>query len=166
MPNHNESLKQSGKGHTSKTYSGPHIFVKYIVNSECAKQDVYKREKHIVTLLQQFDWCPKLLYADDNLKFLIFSNCGVPINSKNKPKNFKEQFEKILSDMESVNVQHNDIKNEEILVKDNKVYLCDFGYGSINGELGCNIGIWNAKNTRKPGGYFNDKTALTRLKLA
>ena len=97
---------------------------------------------------------------------LIFKNCGVPLNLKNKPKNLKKQFNKILRDMESVNVEHNDIKIGELLInKENKIFLCDFGWGSIKKNLNCGIGIWGCKNTKKPGGYFDDKTALERLEL-
>ena len=66
--------------------------------------------------------------------------------------------------MKSVNVKHNDIKHGEILIgKDNKIYLCDFGWGSINNEFGCGIGLWNKKE--KPGGSLDDATALERLNL-
>ena len=159
------NLKVCDKGHTSKSFTAPDIFVKYISNIESETHDVYRREKYIVELLQQFDWCPRFLYCDDNLKFFIFSNCGVAINLQNKPEDLKEQFEKILLDMESINVQHNDIKQEEILVKNKKIYLCDFGYASINYQLSCNIGLWDIKNYNKPGGYLDDKTTLSRLKL-
>ena len=72
---------------------------------------------------------------------------------------------KILEDMKSVNVQHNDIKIGEILVDENKkIYLCDFGWSSINNELGCGIGLWNCNNKQKPGGYHHDATTLKRLK--
>ena len=38
--------------------------------------------------------------------------------------------------MKSVNVQHNDIKFGELLIdENNKLYLCDFGWGSVNNQL-------------------------------
>lgn len=151
-------------GDTSSTYTSPYLFVKYITKWE--EYNVYEREKYIGSILKNFDWYPKLLYGDDINKFFIYNNVGVPVTNKNKPKDFKKQFNKILSDMKSVNVQHNDIKIGEILVdKNNKIYLCDFGWGSINNELGCGIGLWNCNNKKKPGGYFDDNNALARLKL-
>jgi len=46
--------------------------------------------------------------------------------------------------MESVNVQHNDIKLGELLIDENKkIYLCDFGWGSINKNMNCGIGLWD-----------------------
>lgn len=119
--------------------------------------NVYEREKHLESILNKFDWYPELLYSDDTNQVFIFKNVGVPLTSQNKPDNFEEQINKILSDMESVNVQHNDIKLSELLIdEDNKIYLCDFGWASVNKEIGCGIGLWNCKNTEKPGGYFED----------
>ena len=60
-------------------------------------------KKYIASILNKFDWFPTLLYSDDINKVFIFKNVGVPINKKNKPADLQEQFEKILSDMKSVN---------------------------------------------------------------
>ena len=71
-----------------------------------------------------------------------------------------------VKDMESVNVQHNDIKLGELLIDENKkIYLCDFGWGSINKNMNCGIGLWACKNIDKQGGYRNDSETLKRLKL-
>ena len=81
----------------------------------------------------------------------------------NKPDDLEKQFNKILEDIKSVNVQHNDIKLGEILMdENNKIYLCDFGWGSINNDFGCGIGLCNKY---KPYGSHNDATTLERLKL-
>lgn len=152
------------QGYTSSTFSSPFLFVKYIIKYK--EYNVYEREKYIGSILKKFDWYPKLLYSDDINQFFVYSNVGVPITIKNKPDDFEKQFNKILEDMKSVNVQHNDIKKEEILIDENKkIYLCDFGWGSINNELGCDIGLWNCNNKKKPGGYRDDANALKRLKL-
>ena len=125
--------------------------------------DVYKREKYLSTILSRFDWYPKLLYYNDEKQFFIFENVGNPLNNNNKPKDLKIQFEKILSDMKKVKVKHNDIKIGELLVNNKgKVFLCDFGWASVNGSLGCGIGICNKQ---KPAEIFDDITALKRLKL-
>lgn len=68
--------------------------------------------------------------------------------------------------MQNVNVQHNDIDPGELLIdKNNKIYLCDFGWGSIDNDIGCGIGIRGCHNKQKPGGYRDDKTTLKRLGL-
>ena len=159
-----KNIKIIKNGGTSCSFTSPFLFIKYI--TDYIDYDVYQREKYISTILKDFDWYPKLLYYNDDKKFLIFENVGVPVTLKNKPDNLEKQFNKILSDMKSVNVQHNDIKNGEILIdKNNKIYLCDFGWASINNELGCGINIWNRNNKKKPGGYKDDSSSLKRLKL-
>ena len=151
-------------GETSSSFTSPFLFIKYIIKYK--QYDVYEREKYIGTILKHFDWYPKLLHSDDINQFFVYTNVGVPVTIKNKPDDLVKQFNKILKDMKSVNVQHNDITIGEILVDENKkIYLCDFGWGSINNKLGCGIGLWNCNNKKKPGGYHNDTTTLKRLKL-
>jgi len=137
----------------------PHLFIKYVINyDEC---DVYEREKYIASILKRFEWYPKLLYYDDNEKFLIFKRVGKPMNMKYAPGDLVEQFNQILDDMNSVNIQHNDIKPGELLVdNNNKIYLCDFGWASINNDLGCGIGL---SNKEKPFGRLDDSNALERI---
>ena len=109
----------------------------------------------IGTILKKFDWYPKLLHSDDINQFFVYSNVGVPVTIKNKPDDLEKQFNKILEDMKSVNVQHNDIKIGEILINENnKIYLCDFGWGSINNEIGCGIGLWNCNNKKNQAGII------------
>ena len=152
-------------GATSTSFTAPDIFVKYIINYQ--QYNVYEREKYLAGILGKFDWFPKLLYADDEKQYFIYKNAGVPLNKKNKPNDFKKQFEKILADLKSVNVQHNDIKIGEILINESgKVFLCDFGWGSVNNDLGCGVkNMWTCNNKKKPGGWHDDKTALKRLGL-
>ena len=58
------------------------------------------------------------------------------------------------------------IKIGELLIDENKkIYLCDFGWGSVNNNMDCGIGLWACKNIDKPGGYRNDSETLKRLKL-
>lgn len=161
MADFKNQIKIITQGSTSHTLSLPHIFIKYI--EKYKEYDVYKREKYMASLLNRFEWYPTLLYSDDLHQILIFRNVGVSINNKNKPKNLEKQFNKILKDMKSLNIKHNDIKNEEILVgKNNKIYLCDFGWASIDDDLGCKIGLCNKP---KPAGIIDDDSTLKRLKL-
>jgi serine/threonine protein kinase len=157
-----QEIKVINWGSTSLSFTAPFLFIKYIKKYQ--EYQVYEREKYISTLLKKFDWCPNLLYSDDVNKILIFENVGKPLCDKKKvPKDIKEQFNKILSDMKSLNIQHNDIKIGEVLIdKNNKIYLCDFGWASINNCLGCGIDIYNGK---KPYGIKNDDNTLKRLNL-
>ena len=41
-----------------------------------------------------------------------------------------------------------------LIDENNKIYLCDFGWGSINNELGCGIGLWNCNNKKNQVGIM------------
>ena len=152
------------QGETSASFSAPCLFVKYIIKYK--DKNVYEREKYLGSILKKFDWYPELLYHDDTYQFFIYKNVGIPVTSRNKPHNLTQQFNQILKDMKSVNIQHNDIKIGEILMnEEKKIFLCDFGWGSVNNKLGCGIGIWDCDNKDKPGGYHNDEKTLERLNL-
>lgn len=151
-------------GRTSASFCSPFLFIKYIIRKQ--NYQVYEREKYLASILKRFDWYPKLLYSDDDNNFFIFSNAGIPITLENKPHDLAKQFNIILNDLKRVNVQHNDIKLTEILLdKNDKIHLCDFGWGSVNDDLGCGIGLWSCNKKDKPGGYHDDATTLKRLKL-
>jgi len=151
-------------GATSTSYSSSCLFIKHV--EKHIERDVYKREKHLASILKKFKWYPELLYSDDNSHLLIFKNVGVPVTIKTKPPDFEQQFNQILADMISINVQHNDIKTGEILIDDNKqIYLCDFGWGSVNNQMGCGINIWDCYNKNKPWGYNEDSNTLKRIGL-
>lgn len=146
-----------------KEYTGiDRIFFKFIKRYD--NYHVYKREKHIASILNRFSWFPTLLYNHDGKKLLIYKYCGVPLTKNNYPKDTIEQINKILNDLDSVKIQHNDIKKEELLVdKNGKIYLCDFGWGSIKNQLNCGIGIWGGHKKNKPAGVRCDKTVIKRL---
>jgi predicted Ser/Thr protein kinase len=130
-------------GLTSKVYIdvGKKYFVKIPVNE--LKFDILKREIHVLKLLNSnnISWCPKILYHND--KLFITNYCGERVNKGNIPADYKKQAQEILDDLKKLNIKHNDIKKEEILVKNNKIYLVDFGWASINDKFNCGINIDN-----------------------
>lgn len=151
-------------GATSNIYIS--LDKKYIIKQIIyfKEYDVYKREKYILSLLNEhyFDWCPQLICSNDNNQLLVLNYCGELLSHINKPINLEEQYNNIINDLESVNIQHNDIKNTELLIKDNKLFICDYGWASINNNHNCNIELWNGT---KPCGYINDRVALSRLEF-
>jgi hypothetical protein len=126
--------------------------------------DILKREIFIYNLLESkgIKWMPKLLYHDNNL--LIMEYYGEQINSENIPDNYEEQIEIIKNDLNKLKIKHNDIFTKkkniikiELLVKNNIIYLCDFGWCSIDNDFSCGRNI-SKKN--KPHGIFNNFTDL------
>ena len=154
----------AGTAATSQFFCTQKFFVKHTIRN--SSNHVYEREKYIASILKEFCWYPELLYSNDINKILIFKNVGVPVTRENKPNDLETQFNQILNDMKSKNIQHNDIKIGEILMDNKKkIYLCDFGWSSINNNLNCGIDMWGCNNKNKPGGWYNDDTTLTRLGL-
>ena len=101
--------------------------------------------------MSKFDWYPPLLYSDDTNKILIFKNVGVILTKYNKPADVGRQFNKILKDMESVNVEYNDIKEGELLIdKNEKNIFMRFLMGSINKNMDCGIVLCGCENIDKP----------------
>ncbi len=125
--------------------------------------NIFEREVHLLKILnEKVDWAPKLISYDSKNKILMSEFCGERLNKENKPKNLKDQLVSMLNDLEKLNIQHNDIKyNEEILVLNNKISICDWGWGSINNNHSCNINLWNGK---KPYGITKDKDILKKIK--
>ncbi len=115
-----------------------------------------ERELYILNLLSKFDWSPKVI--SNTSTSITMTNVGERINKDNIPFDAIDQITNILKDLKSINVEHNDIKNEEILVKDGKLHLCDFGWASINKDFSC--GQPNISNKIKPHGIFPDLNAI------
>ena len=97
--------------------------------------------------LSQFSWVPKIVKEEDH--YIILTYVGEPVTIHTLPLDWKEQMEIILTDMNSASCFHNDIKNAELLVKDNKLHLIDYHHATSTreeflekkktGECGCRI---------------------------
>lgn len=148
------------QGNTSEvSISSDKQFIKKRV-TKYLDHNCYEREIHVLKLLNHhnFDWCPKFIQSNDDLSF-IMSYCGERMNKKNKPKNYKEQMQKILNDMKSINLKHNDIKSAEVLVHEGNIYIVDFGWASINDDFSC--GVKGISSKKKPCEIFDDNRTLT-----
>lgn len=100
--------------------------------------DCFEREVHCLRLIDCFEWSPGLIECDRKSETFLMTYCGDRITKENAPSDWKEQMQKILLDMESIGLNHNDIKPEEVLVKDEKLYLCDWGWSSLGDD--CSFG--------------------------
>lgn len=127
-----------------------------------SEYDVYPREKYWLKFFNQlgYNWVPQLLSYDDKNRTLTMTYVGERINKNNKPVDWESQLEDILNCLERMNIKHNDIKPDEILVKDGQVHLIDFGWMNINDDWSCNQGF---DSRVKPSHYFQDHNALERL---
>jgi hypothetical protein len=134
-----QKIKTDGKTSDFFLDSEKKFFIK--IPKKYLEYDILKREIFIYKFLSEknINWIPKLLYHDDKLLILEYS--GEKINFKNIPDNYIEQFDNIIHDLNNLNLKHNDIYKPydeiELLVKDNKIYLYDFAWCSINNDFSC-----------------------------
>ena len=89
----------------------------------------FENELKILKLLEEYDISPKII--DSQEQTLYLSDCGQELNKENVPENWKEQLLKIRQVLKSHFLYHNDIKSNNFTVKDNKLYLIDFGWSSF-----------------------------------
>ncbi len=127
------------------------LFAKY----NCAAREYVVVQHH----LSGCSWVPHMLYGDADI--LVSHYCGQPVTSDTIPVNWQQQAQQILLDMESRGVKHNDIKTAEVLIKDDKMYLCDFGWASVNDDF--SVGREDICADEKPHGITEDKDALMKL---
>ena len=90
--------------------------------------DVYQNEKKWLQILAGSNITPRLIVFDDETRTLVTEFGGEPISSGNLPKDTEQQIEYIISELARHNCRHNDIKPQEILVRDGKIRLVDFGW--------------------------------------
>ena len=147
--------KKCGTSVVWKTTDGESVFKKIIRYDE---HDLFKREMYMLKFLQdKVDWSPKLISYDEERKIIQMSYCGESFNFETcTDRNILKQIRNIIEDMNRLKFKHNDIKNnQELLLKDGKVYLCDFGWASINDDHSCEQGLWNGqKNFFKADAYI------------
>ncbi len=80
--------------------------------------------------LKDLDFTPNLISYDDKLLTIEMNYVGKPLSSINIPKNWKKQCINILDKLVENNCSHNDIKPDDILVLNDKIYLVDYGWAT------------------------------------
>jgi len=131
---------------TDKSYVFKHV-------TDYTEYDVVEREVFLLEYLKNknCDFVPDVIKYDITNKIIMMSYCGSTL-TKLTP-DILVQMKNIESTLKRHNVKHNDIKiYSEFLLLNDKLHLCDFGWGSIGTDHGCNVGLWSGK---KPYGYVN-----------
>lgn len=127
------------------------------------KRGCYKREVHVLGMLASLKapWIPEVVGRCDASSTITMRNCGVPLTRENAPRDARVQMLGILASLKTHGIQHNDIAERQLLVREGVISLCDWGWASINGCLGCGIGI-NSEPSPVPD-YPGDQVALDRV---
>ena len=81
-----------------------------------------------VAFLERLDGrhAPRLIDAGDD--WIEMEHCGVELSSANLPKDWREQAVGIVEALSEARIVHRDIKAGNVLVKEGKLYLIDFGW--------------------------------------
>lgn len=142
----------SVQGHTSSvwTNSAKTLIVKKVV--KFLDYSVFEREVYWLRILneKQVSWAPKLLQVSK--PFIVMEHVGTSVTKHSLPSNWNDQVKSIEHDMQTLNLRHNDIKINELLVKSGKLYLIDFQWASLGNDYSCK-GLFSAR--AKPHGLFN-----------
>ncbi len=86
-------------------------------NNEVNSLILMKSEKHI----------PNIYDVNFMELTLILEDCGETLNINNCPENWKEQFTEIFYILRKFHIYHNDIHIANFCVKNNIIYIIDFG---------------------------------------
>tara|TARA_B100000989_G_scaffold298582_1_gene288570 strand:- start:2922 stop:4595 length:1674 start_codon:yes stop_codon:yes gene_type:complete len=119
---------------------------------------IFNNEIYWLKKLRKFDFVPKIVNIDYINSSILISNEGQIISNKNKPKNWKTQLKRILNILKKNNCFHSDIKQENLLVKKNKLILIDFAQSTKISDL--------KKNIFKKNRIFFDQYSINRINLS
>ena len=96
---------------------------KYFLSSDSS---LFYNELYWLKKLQKFQFTPKIINVDYKNFVISLSYVGKKISSSNKPKNWQNQLKDILQHLKKNNCLHSDIKPDNLLVKNKKLFLIDF----------------------------------------
>ena len=123
-------------GSTSSLYFSNEYVAKRV--TKYTEHGPFAREICLLERLRPFGWSPKLFCVGAD--YFVTKNFGQSTAScKNYPSNYSEQIDRIVRDMESVGVRHNDMlkgdKTDIVIDSNGVAHLTDFGWGTLNNSL-------------------------------
>lgn len=108
--------------------------------------DVYEREVRALERLEELgiDGIPRIVAKSDEQKAFVMTHCGTPLTADNAPHDVRAQLTNIVSNISKHHIQHNDIASlsqQQVLVKNGLVCICDWGWASLEGRFDWGIGL-------------------------
>lgn len=112
-------------------------------------------------IFENIPFIPKIKSYDEELLTIEMSYVGISLSKNNIPDNWYSQCINILDTLKQNNCSHNDIKPEDILVLNQKLYLVDFGWATnLNEAIPNNWPTTIGGNYRFTPTQFNDSYSL------
>eukprot|EP01012_Entosiphon_sulcatum_P037420 TRINITY_DN48006_c0_g1_i1.p1 TRINITY_DN48006_c0_g1~~TRINITY_DN48006_c0_g1_i1.p1 ORF type:complete len:250 (+),score=40.21 TRINITY_DN48006_c0_g1_i1:172-921(+) len=126
------------------------------------RSDQIERERKALSILEGIDGIPLLLARTDREFFM--TNCGEQLTVANIPDDAEEQGRILVERMHKRAVNHNDVHPGNLLVKDGRLHLIDFGWATIGNEpkahLPVELGVEYGVRTKDD--LYDDSEMMTR----
>lgn len=107
------------------------IVYKRIGNNKYQYYNVFEREVFWLKRFKDLDFIPNLISTNDDKKIIATEFVGDKITNLNIPNDFEKQLDNINKKIKEYNCQHNDINDDNFLIKNGKIYLIDFGWSTF-----------------------------------
>jgi RIO-like serine/threonine protein kinase len=108
------------------------VFVKKVIHDKYSHYDFVNKEVFWLNKMKDFDRVPKVISFNTNS--IVMDYMGMEINKHSRPIDWQDQVEYILDALNRIEVSHNDIKIEEILVGNGKINIIDFQHTTSSRE--------------------------------
>ena len=146
--------------HTTNSilYKLPNLqILKHSINELALKLGTFEREICALQRLKTFEWAPKLVCVGK--KYIVMTDKGRKRYANELPSNYKDQVHRIVHNMQSVGLRHNDmLKPQEtdiIVDKNDRVSLVDFGWASFDGFMNVTCTFGRHKFTAPNNRHYN-----------
>jgi tRNA A-37 threonylcarbamoyl transferase component Bud32 len=98
------------------------------------KEEKFEREVNALNLFQHYNHFPKIIKTNKKEYTIYMTYCGNNITYNNIPISWKSQVIKIIEYIQLTDIVHGDINPGNICVKNDTIFLIDFGNIRIKGE--------------------------------
>ena len=95
------------------------------------------REHFWLSELADTGIAPRPLAFDAKRKIILMTDSGDPVSAATLPEDWRTQIERILTVLETHKCNHNDLTEQEVLVRDGKLQIIDFGFASEGEDMTC-----------------------------
>lgn len=96
---------------------------------------VFEREVEILDELRGSGFVPKVLAVWPTLHEIEMEYCGADLSARPRvlPENAHEQAADMLAYLRARQIRHNDVRPENVTVRDGKLFLIDWGWATVGG---------------------------------